>query len=192
MKKGGTNKKVKKKAGIKLVRIDSKKRDKKELRTNLKKTIKRLPRGLLKKIKLRFANDVKKFDGENKGSRVYHKSTTKRKIETPIQSKSRIEEQNKSSIASSIAASIMEENLSSSPEEDDKIKDIKSIILSNLKHIKILKLITEKKNLDNNDMKLLINFIRINMKKNNETIPDLKIIIKTIKDFKKKINEPLQ
>ena len=80
----------------------------------------------------------------------------------------------------------------SSPEEDDKIKDIKSIILSNLKHIKILKLITEKKNLDNNDMKLLINFIRINMKKNNETIPDLKIIIKTIKDFKKKINEPLQ
>lgn len=38
----------------------------------------------------------------------------------------------------------MEENLSSSPKEDDEIKDIKTILLSNLKRDKILKLMTKK------------------------------------------------
>ena len=83
----------------------------------------------------------------------------------------------------------MEEHVSSSPKEDDEIKDIKTIILSNLKHYKILKLMTIKKNLEDNDMKFMIRFIVGTKKNNKETIPDLKIIIKTIKDLKKNLSD---
>ena len=159
------------------------------MRTNLEKTIKRLPRGLLKKIGLRFAKNTKNFDGENIGTPVFHKSTTRRSIKTPIPSNSRIDAQSKSSIAASIAASIMEEDVSSSPKEDDEIKDIKTIILSNLGHPKILRLMTSKEKLDKDGIKLIMKLIIHKKNRNNETIPDLKKIIKTIIYYKKDLNE---
>ena len=83
----------------------------------------------------------------------------------------------------------MEEDVSSSPKEDDEIKDIKTIILSNLGHPKILRLMTSKEKLDKDGIKLIMKLIIHKKNRNNETIPDLKKIIKTIIYYKKDLNE---